>query len=379
VPDLGALAMAGPYWGYLVKTGSDAWQWDFSELGQFEHLPGLCNLGVRVRFGRDLTGRKPQATEIECELGTITPAHPKWRLAVELALCAITTHMSLVRHFNAIHLAFGAKFSQATRNRLPTDHPLFRLVWPHIHDTQFSNELVTLAQLSPNGDFPAIFSFTYEGLCKLFEETHQRLELSSFDSELDARKRGESDSGLDTPGLDNMKRIFAVILQHVTRYVAAYYGSEGALLADPAVRLWLEEMNARMPNGIAQTLGVLSRATLSRFIAVLINVVVVEHALRDASPWNYVLWTDRAPIRVYTNGQREPLDVYQRHVNANMLFQLRRTLLTKNFSYLALDERGAQLFREFRESLIALQATIADEPPQPWKLHPVQLNANMNA
>jgi arachidonate 15-lipoxygenase len=92
-----------------------------------------------------------------------------------------------------------------------------------------------------------------------------------------------------------------------------------------------------------------------------------------------VLWTDRAPIRVYTNGQREPLDVYQRHVNANMLFQLRRTLLTKNFSYLALDERGAQLFREFRESLIALQATIADEPPQPWKLHPVQLNANMNA
>ena len=82
---------------------------------------------------------------------------------------------------------------------------------------------------------------------------------------------------------------------------------------------------------------------------------------------------------MYKNGQREPDDVYQRLVNANMLLNVNRTKLTEDFSYLALDEKGADLFRTFRKSLQELQASMNDEPRQLWKLYPDMLNANMNA
>lgn len=378
-PDLGLIAIAGPYWGYLVATGKDCWEWDLRELGRFEHWPGLRSLGVRVRFGRDASGRKPEATAIECELGTITPTDPDWDLAVKLALCALTTHVMLVRHFNAIHLAFGAKFSQATRNQLPSEHPLFRLIWPHIHDTQFSNELVTLGQMTPEGDFPMLFSYTHAGMCALFEHTYARLRLDTFDIERDARARGELGTGLDTLSYDNMKQIFDVLLEHTSSYVNAYYESDAALVGDAAVQAWLEEMRRNIPNGISMTEEEVSRASVARLIAIMFHVVIAEHALRDSSPWNYILWTNYAPIRVYADGSREPLDVFQHLVNANMLLQVHRALLTQDFSYLALDTRGRERFSAFRANLLALEARNNDATRLPWKLYPAALNANMNA
>lgn len=37
--------------------------------------------------------------------------------------------LSLVRHYDRIHLAAGAPFAMATRNALPAGHPLIRLLW----------------------------------------------------------------------------------------------------------------------------------------------------------------------------------------------------------------------------------------------------------
>ena len=47
--------------------------------------------------------------------------------------------------------------------------------------------------------------------------------------------------------------------------------------------------------------------------------------------WNYQLWTHRQPVRVYRNGQREPLDVYQRLVNANYNLNVTRRALIHDF------------------------------------------------
>ena len=55
--------------------------------------------------------------------------------------------------------------------------------------------------------------------------------------------------------------------------------------------------------------------------------------------------------RVYEKGTREPLDVYQRLVNANFNLNVPRLALMEDFSYLALDDAGAAAFRQFQNDL----------------------------
>ena len=107
--------------------------------------------------------------------------------------------------------------------------------------------------------------------------------------------------------------------------------------------------------------------------------VTVEHEIVDSGVWNYQLWSDVQPPRVYANGQRLPLDVYQRMVSANFNFQIPRTMLMVDFSSLALDERGASAFKTFLDELGALQRKIDREPAACWRIEPRNLKANINA
>jgi len=85
------------------------------------------------------------------------------------------------------------------------------------------------------------------------------------------------------------------------------------------------------------------------------------------------------PVRMYENGQREPLDVYQRLVNANFNLNVKRAQLLQDFGYLGLDPAGTQAFRRFKQALEALQARVAAEPATCWKISPNILEANINA
>ena len=231
-PDLARLAVAGPYWGYLRATEDGRYEWDLRELSQFEHWPGLRKIGARVVFETDAEGGKLHPALIECELGRVDPAHPEWSQAIRLALCAITTHVSLVRHFNGVHLAIGAKFSIATRNHLPHDHPLCRLLWPHIYGSHYSNDLVTLGQMAPRGDFPMIFSFTHAGMCDLYEQTHANIRFDDYDPVLEAKKNNVIGKEFDTPTYENLIQIFNVFLAHTTQYLRAYYRRDEDLAQD---------------------------------------------------------------------------------------------------------------------------------------------------
>lgn len=378
-PDLGILAVAGPYSGYLRQIEDERWEWDLKELGEFEHWPGLYSLGVRAIFELDATGESLHCSVIECELGEIEPSDPRWELAKKIVLCAITTHVSLVRHFNGVHLAIGAKFSIATRNHLPHDHPVCRLLWPHIYGSHYSNDLVTLGQMAPKGDFPMVFSFTHAGMCDLFEQTYRRIKFEAYDPAEDASVAGGTGQKFKAPSHENLSAIFDVFLEHTRNYLRAYYASDVELQGDKAIKSWVGELDQITPNGVPITVSNITLEGVARLTAVFIYVVVVEHELRGSFLWNYQLWTNKQPIRVYKNGQREPVDVYQRLVNANMQLNVKRTKLAEDFSYIALDDRGADLFRSFRQRLFELQASTNGEARLLWKLYPDMLNANMNA
>jgi len=384
-PDLGALAVRGPYAAYTRRSDDGRFEWDLQSVGAFAHHEGLVKLGARVLFEVDRTQRVLRAVAIDSTIGRSVPGDTGWELAKRLALCSATTHLSLVRHFNWVHLATGAHLAIATRNRLPAAHPLMRLLWPYIYATQQSNDTVTRGQMLPGGDFETTFSFNFKGLCELFDNSYGECDFTMNDPVADARARQVLNQGFDTPTEANLAALFDVMLEHAREYLALYYplaaqgsGNEG-LKGDTALLAWLDELNRLVPNGVGLCAEDLNFDGLARLVARCIYMASAQHEILGSFLWNYQLWTHRQPIRVYASGRPEPLDVYQRLVNANFNLNVRRRALIGDFGYLALDAQGAACLQRFNQRLESLQQAMEREPWAVWKLYPRVLKVNINA
>jgi arachidonate 15-lipoxygenase len=377
--DLGGLAVASPYACYLTRDDTGALVWDLTGLAGFEVHDGLVPPAARVVFEVDPERRRVTPVRIDSELGNVTPADDGWNEAVRLAMCAVSTHVSLVRHFDWLHLVVGGPLAIVTHNELPADHPVARLLRPHVYATHFGNRIVTIDQMERGGDFENIFSFTHAGICKLFEATAGELDLRWFNPERDAELRNIANLPIDMPALDNRVQIMGVIRDHVARYLALYYESDDALLADRRLARWVDQLDRGIPHGVRELSGdPMTTAGVAELLATLVYMGVVEHEIIDSGMWDYQLWNDVQPVRVHRDGQRVSLDVYQRLVNWNFSLNVDRTLLTTDFSGLALDPRGADEFRRFRTELLELQRTMDAEPRAPWRMEPKFLKANIN-
>jgi len=382
-PDLGSLAVRGPYACYLQRVGDGTWEWDLQMLDNYAHHPGLVKIGSRVLFHEDKVRRSLQAVQIECALGTIKPTDPQWDQACKIALCAASTHLSLVRHFNWVHLAGGAQLAIATRNSFSHDHPLCRLLWPYIFGTQQSNDMVTRGQMARGGDFETTFSLTFEDMCRLFDDTYLDYPHSVNDPEVDGKSRGLDLASFDTPTQQNLEELFDVMHAFVRDYLEIYFprNAKGAkdVRRDPETLDWLEELKARVPNGVGVDPGSFTWDELARMLAGQLYVVTVQHEILGSSMWNYQLWTHRQPARIYDDFQREPLDVYQRLVNANYILNVPRRALMHNFNRLALDDYARAALLRFQSELVALQARMDSQPHAVWRIYPRDLKVNINA
>ena len=279
--------------------------WDLTGLDGFACHSGLRPPVALVEFAVDASDGYPKPTHIDCELGSCKPGDPDWPDAQHLALCAVTTHLSLVRHFNWVHLVCGGPLAFVTRNRLPARHFLRRLLQPHVYDTQSSNQMVTIVQMDRGGDFENIFSFTHGGMCELFEATCGQFDLRMVEPDLDAGRRGVT--GLPSPALDNRRAQMTLIQAHVARSVSVYVGSDGALAQDEAIGAWLEDLASYVPAGVTEMAGKPPTIEgLVTLVSTLIYLTTVEHEIVGSGVWDYQTWSDVQPARVAATAGARP-------------------------------------------------------------------------
>jgi hypothetical protein len=395
-PDLGSLAVRSPYACYLKQSQDGiTWEWDLGHLEQYEYRKGLYNLGVKVTFRQENRRLREQSITTN-ETGECLPDQPGWPFAKKLALCAISNHISLVRHWNWVHLTPAASLAMATRAHFDSHHPLSRLLWPHVFGTIQSNKFGNMAQLSEEGDFEAIFSFTQRGLYQLLADTYREYDFGITDPRKDAISRGIRQAPFLTPMQANLELLFDQFLAHTRRYVQIYY-PDGTLLAtlhDPnvapqtkkeieAIVDWLNMLNRLIPSGAGYHPESLTRDELAHLLARFIYLVSALHETVGSALWNYQLWVHRQPVRLYKDGRREPLDVYQRLVNFNYMLNVDRTPLMADYSRLALpgrEEHNAKAaFQAFQSDLARCEQEMRKEPWAVWKIYPSELEAHINA
>ena len=383
-PDLGSLAVRGPFACYTTKrSGAATWEWNLLDLNNYEHHAGLVKIGSRVLFRRPPRRRSLQAYEIDCALGTITPSNPEWEQACKIVLCAASTHLSLVRHFNWVHLAGGAQLAIATRNSFTRNHPLLRLLWPYIFGTQQSNDMVTRGQMVRGGDFETTFSFTFDGMCRLFDDTYLDYRHSVNDPATDGNSRGVRGARFEAPTQQNLEELFDVMHSFVRNYLAIYYpqnpNGTKAVRSDTQLLDWLDELNALVPNGVGFSRTDVTWNKLARMLAGQLYLVTVQHEILGSFMWDYQLWTHRQPARIYKDFRPEPLDVYQRLVNANFNLNVHRRALMHNFNRIALDYRAKAAMLQFQTDLAVLQLKMDTHPHAVWRVYPRDLKVNINA
>lgn len=376
--DLGHIAVTGPYACYL-QACDGGYEWDFLFMNKYEHHEGLLPLWCRVYFTLDAATRKLSAVEIESDLGLSRPGDATWNEAQRVALCAATNHLSIVRHFSWIHLVAVSSIATSTRNMLPADHAVRRLLWPHVWGTQYSNELVTDILLMKGGDFEAAFSLTHPGLCGLLDDSCEQYDLRVMHPTADAERRGVRVDDLDLPYLQNRQAHYDVFLRHTSRYLRLYYETDEELQGDRHVQAWLKDVTQRIPGGLRDVVGeIITVDGLARLIAGFIYVGSVEHDVLGTTLWNYQLWYHVQPTRIYTSGRRESVDVYQRLLNYNFILNVRRSSLCADFTNVALDAPGRTAFRQFLTDLEVLQGTLDHEEEELWKVSPKMLESGVN-
>ena len=381
-PDLGSLAVRGPFACYTKPVGGGIWEWNLTMLDKYEHHPGLVKIGSRVLFREDTQRRLLRADRIDCALGQITPTNPEWDQACKIALCAASTHLSLVRHFNWVHLAGGAQLAIATRNSLPKEHALFRLLWPYIFGTLQSNDMVTRGQMARGGDFETTFSFTSKGMCDLFDDTYEEYQHSVNDPETEGKSRGLPNANFYAPTQENLKELFDVMHRFVRDYLEIFFPQHATgandVRNDRDTLAWLEELNRCLPKGVGVDPATFTWDELARMLAGQLYLVTAQHEILGSFMWNYQLWTHRQPARIYEDFRAEPLDVYQRLVNSNYILNVHRRALIYNFDDLVPSEARPALLR-FQAGLAKLQVQMDSHPRAVWRLYPNQLKVNINA
>ncbi|MEX0345552.1 MAG: lipoxygenase family protein [Rhizobiaceae bacterium] len=378
---LGRLAVEGPFAGYL-EGGENGYHWNTTYLNDpdFTLRNGTEKVGARVDFEVERNSRTLRAASIRTALGEFTPDDEEWPHAVKTALCGVSNDISIVRHFSWVHLIGGSFLAIATRNQLSASHPVRRLLWPHMYRTQYSNDMITEVLLGPLGDFANMFTFNAEGISALISKTYGDYPIETAHPYLDAMRRGISGADFDTPSQHNLEALFDVFLRHTSRYIDTYYESDDALATDQEVKAWLDELDTLIPGGTDPIVsGKTPRQAMAELCASMIYIGTVQHEVLGTNLWNYQMWTQIIPSRIYTNRQREPVDVFQRLLNANLNLNIYRAQLMRDFTYLAIDEAGREVFRQFLGDLEALNRDMRQHPDAHWKIYPDILEANMNA
>jgi arachidonate 15-lipoxygenase len=378
---LGELAVASPYAGLLERLDDDRFVWDLSTYRGRPVHPGLVELGAVVEFRRGPGTVRLDATRIDTALGTATPGTVAWRRAERLAMCTVTTHTAMIRHFNWLHLTAGPVLEAATRNRLPVHHPVRRLLWWHVYGTHAGNELVTEVLMSPGGEFDAIFSLTHRAKCELFEATRHDFDLSFANPRVAAAVRRVDDAGLAMPAHEQWTGLYDVVHRHVARVLERAYPHADAIVGDHELGTFLDDLDELLPHGLtALTGGHRDLGSIATVLATVVHLATVEHEITGSGLWDYQLWNDVSPVRVHRDGSEAPLDVYQRLVNANFNLNVHRTMLLDDaLPGMALDAPMVEAFVAFQQDLLAVQATLDLLPPAPWRMEPRRLKANINA
>ena len=261
---------------------------DYAVLEGVTPYPGryLAAPTVLLRADRARRCLLPVAIRVTREEGApiFTPedSEADWLTAKLWARLADVTVQQIVSHFLECHAVIEA-FAVAAQRTLPTAHPVYQLLAPHLKHAIAINVLARKYLLAEGGLIDSIMSIGGDGKFALMSRAYQRLSLvETLALPRDLRHRGvDGDDGLDYHYRDDARLLWEATATYVDRIVGIFYGSDDDVARDRHLQAWLTEFNTRGYPRSDLPRALTSKAALAELLAGVIFTASAKHATHN--------------------------------------------------------------------------------------------------
>nr|XP_033781050.1 arachidonate 12-lipoxygenase, 12S-type [Geotrypetes seraphini] len=226
------------------------------------------------------------------------PSDPEldWLLAKIWVRTAEFQMYQIASHLLHTHLV-AEVLCVATLRHLPTQHPIFKLLIPHMRYTLEINTRARGELIAENGIFDQAVSTGGGGLLLVAQREYQRLTYKSLCLPDDLKNRGtENLKGYFymTDGL----RVWGTIQRYVQGIVELYYDSDQDVTSDTELQAWIkdiaEEGFTEAPNiGIPSSFQ--SKMELCKFLTMGIFTCSAQHSSLNGGQFDWCAWVPNTP------------------------------------------------------------------------------------
>ena len=217
----------------------------FLKFAPAELQPGRYVGSPKTLFHRGDQGLEPLLIQLSGEK-TYTPngnADDWMRAKLFVQVADITQH-ELLTHLCYTHLAMEA-FAIATPRRLPSNHPVYRLLKPHFRFLLAINTRGNAILLGQGAAIDALMAPTREASIAVMNRAYRDRPFESYALPTDLKQRGiEAEFLSDYPYRDDAQLLWDAITRYVTAYLQRYYEDDLAVQQDPDLQAWAAELGA---------------------------------------------------------------------------------------------------------------------------------------
>ena len=274
----------------------------------YAHAP--IALFMRPRDAADLVpvaiqcGADPgQHALIPCERDpNAGAAYWRWQEAKTVVQVADFNQHEMFTHLGRTHLV-GQAFAMATHRQLANQHPLNRLLAPHLEGTMHINFASTGLILAPFTTGDQVLAPTLDDL--LAEIARDRLAWDFYDRLLpnDIALRGMDDPALHYPYRDDAQLVWDATRAWTDAYVSTYYASDVDVVNDTELAAFTDELAQK--GKVRGIVRVTTREELSELICGIAFNASAQHAAVNYPQATYMTY---APLYAGQAGNRFPAD-----------------------------------------------------------------------
>ncbi|MBW4642445.1 MAG: lipoxygenase [Goleter apudmare HA4340-LM2] len=349
-------------------------------------------------FYRSESGLEPVLIQVE-QGRVITPeTSDDWTKAKLYVQTADVTDHELLSHLAYTHLALEA-FAIATPRHLPSNHPLYRLLSPHLQFLLAINARGNKILLGDGGAIDKLLAPTREAAVGLINKAYRQRSFTEYSLLNDIQRRGiEAKYIAAYPYRDDALLLWSAIANYATLYLQRYYPDDQAVQQDQYLQAWATELGApldtRPPSefpqapawipqawvkaaGLAPELPSYSRVpgfgaitSLPQLIDMATTIIFTagpQHAAVNFSQFDYVSYVPNAPLALYSRPDTPSTLEALLPSTAQDLGQMQLTFALSGISWGKLgsadliqfvDQGDRQILHQFQQELEKIESLI---------------------
>ncbi|XP_031417819.1 hydroperoxide isomerase ALOXE3-like [Clupea harengus] len=196
-------------------------------------------------------------------------------------------------HLLRTHL-LAEVFTMATLRNLPTMHPLFKLLFPHIRYTLQINIMARNRLISKDGSITLYAAIGGDSVPKLLRRATASLTYSSLCLPDNISERGLEKVPNYYYREDGM-RLWNIINEFVERVLTHYYKSDGEVKNDSELQCWIKEIFCKGFLKRKSTEKPQSLKDLVKFVTMVIFTASAQHASVNNGQFEFGCWMPNFP------------------------------------------------------------------------------------